>query len=222
MGCLKWIQMWCDYWEKDLSLRPKEVIKSARGQHAYDDFKAAMKAFQFLFNQLKSRTLANDLRKGIWLMIQAMKERNYLYANSILLNAIAIGNSPWPIGVTQVGIHTKSAAREKISTSHLNKNAAAHVMGDEATRKYLHALKRLLTSIQRLFPTDPSRSIEFHEGNDTAIGVQGSGNVKLALLEAEKNGDIARPAPIRSLLQYNMNNKVKVPDRLRQILKYLY
>merc|ERR1712093_940798 len=103
---------------------------------------------------------------GIWLVVQAIRVRKYLKADSILLNAIAIGNAPWPIGVTQVGIHTKSASREKISTSHLNKNAAAHVMGDEATRKYLHGMKRMLTVIQRLYPTEPHRSIEFNESLD--------------------------------------------------------
>merc|ERR1712151_1197787 len=219
MGCLKWIQMWCDYWEKDLSLRPKEVIKSARGQHAYDDFKAAMKAFQFLFNQLKSRTLANDLKKGIWLMVQAMKERNYLYANSILLNAIAIGNAPWPIGVTQVGIHTKSVAREKISTFHQNKSAAAHIMGDEATRKYLHSLKRLLTTVQRLYPTNPSQSIEFYGETNIFKGKYGLGSNKLALIDAEQKGDIVMSSLTRSLLKYNLDGSIRVPDRLSQILK---
>merc|ERR1712167_482567 len=129
--------------------------------------------------------------------------RNYIYANAILLNAIAIGNAPWPIGVTQVGIHTKSAAREKISTSHLNKNAAAHIMGDEATRKYLHGLKRLLTAIQRLYPTVPSRCVEFHGEADIAIGVKGSGSTKAALLAAELNGDLVGQAQVRSLLQYD-------------------
>merc|ERR1711998_92354 len=108
-----------------------------------------------------------DVLKGIWLMIQAMKERNYIYANTVLLNAIAIGNSQWPIGVTQVGIHTKSAAREKISATHKNKNAAAHVMGDEASRKYIQGLKRLISVMQRLFPTTPTRSVNFHNEIDT-------------------------------------------------------
>ena len=45
------------------------------------------------------------------------------------------GNNPWPIGVTSVGIHERSA-REKIS--HVM-NGAAHIMNDEATRKYLQA-----------------------------------------------------------------------------------
>jgi hypothetical protein len=45
------------------------------------------------------------------------------------------GNNPWPIGVTSVGIHERSA-REKIS--HVM-NGGAHIMNDEATRKYLQA-----------------------------------------------------------------------------------
>merc|ERR1712176_650239 len=133
--------------------------------------------------QLKSHTITKEVKNGIWLMVQAMKERNYMHANAILLNAIAIGNAPWPIGVTQVGIHTKSAAREKISTTHMNRNAAAHIMGDEATRKYLHGLKRLLTSMQRIFPTFPSRSVEFDCERDISKGAQGSGSMRIALQE---------------------------------------
>ena len=46
------------------------------------------------------------------MMVAAMHERNYLHANDIYLR-LAIGNSPWPIGVTSVGIHERSA-REKV------------------------------------------------------------------------------------------------------------
>ena len=84
------------------------------------------------------------------------------------------GNSPWPIGVTSVGIHERSA-REKIS--HVM-NGAAHVMNNEATRKYLQALKRLLTFMQRAHPTDPSRSVEFDGYKDAGRGVAGGGSDK--------------------------------------------
>jgi pre-mRNA-splicing factor 18 len=63
-----------------------------------------------------------------------MRDRNYLYANDIYLR-LAIGNAPWPIGVTSVGIHERSA-REKISHV-MNASGQAHIMNDEATRKYL-------------------------------------------------------------------------------------
>jgi pre-mRNA-splicing factor 18 len=217
--CLNLLINWCECWKNDLLSRPHDVSESIRGRLAFDDYIATMRALLCLFEQIKSRTLPDELSRGIWLMVKAMKDRNYLHANAILLNAIAIGNAPWPIGVTQVGIHTKSAAREKISISHLNKNAAAHIMGDEATRKYLHGLKRLLTVIQRVLPTDPSRSVDFSCEIDASKGASGSGSMKLALREAEQKGDIVMQAPVQSLLQYDADGGVKVPYRLSKILK---
>ena len=73
-----------------------------------------------------------------------------------ILNKIAIGNAPWPIGVTMVGIHERSA-REKIHT-----NSVAHVMNDETTRKLLYSVKRLVTFCQRRYPTMPSKCVEFN------------------------------------------------------------
>lgn len=68
---------------------------------------------------------------------------------------MAIGNAPWPIGVTMVGIHARTG-REKI----FSKNVA-HVMNDETQRKYIQALKRLMTKCQEYYPTDPSRCVEY-------------------------------------------------------------
>lgn len=68
---------------------------------------------------------------------------------------MAIGNAPWPIGVTMVGIHARTG-REKI----FSKNVA-HVMNDETQRKYIQALKRLMTKCQEFYPTDPSRCVEY-------------------------------------------------------------
>lgn len=78
------------------------------------------------------------------------------------INKIAIGNAPWPIGVTMVGIHERSA-REKIHT-----NSVAHIMNDETTRKLLHSVRRLVTFCQRCDSTMPSKSMEF---NSLANGI---------------------------------------------------
>jgi len=56
-------------------------------------------------------------------------------------------------------------------------------MGDEATRKCLHGLKRLLTIMQRLYPTDPSNCIEFVDEADLAKGSFGIGSAKFALIK---------------------------------------
>ena len=44
---------------------------------------------------------------------------------------MAIGNAPWPIGVTMVGIHARTG-REKINDKNI-----AHVLNDETQRKYI-------------------------------------------------------------------------------------
>lgn len=88
-------------------------------------------------------------------MVQCCIERDYLAAMDHYIK-LAIGNAPWPIGVTMVGIHERSA-REKIYT-----NSVAHIMNDETTRKYLQSVKRLMTFCQRRYPTAPSKAVEFN------------------------------------------------------------
>jgi pre-mRNA-splicing factor 18 len=82
-------------------------------------------------------------------------KRDYLAAMDQYIK-LSIGNAPWPIGVTMVGIHERSA-REKIHT-----NSVAHIMNDETTRKYLQSIKRLMTLCQRRYPAMPSKSVEFN------------------------------------------------------------
>ena len=61
-------------------------------------------------------------------------------------------------------------------------NGAAHIMNDEATRKYLQAIKRLLTFAQRAYPTDPSRCIDFDGFRNPSRGAAGGGSDKLVRL----------------------------------------
>ena len=53
-----------------------------------------------------------------------------MQANDAYLE-MAIGNAPWPIGVTMVGIHARTG-REKIFARNV-----AHVLNDETQRKYI-------------------------------------------------------------------------------------
>ena len=67
---------------------------------------------------------------------------------------VAIGNAAWPIGVTSVGIHTRTA-REKVEQKNV-----AHVMNDEAQRKYLTSFKRLMKFEQDRRPdVAPSKKV---------------------------------------------------------------
>merc|ERR1719219_2945129 len=79
--------------------------------------------------------------------------RDYILANERYME-MAIGNAPWPIGVTNAGIHARPG-RERIFSKHV-----AHVLNDESQRRWIQGLKRLVTKSQQYFPTDPSRTEE--------------------------------------------------------------
>ena len=130
----KYLKQWSKEWEEDLERRPEDVKDSGSGRHATLLFRQTMQYLEPLYHRLKYRLLHEDLMTGLWMIVEAMRDRNYLHANDIYLK-LAIGNAPWPIGVTSVGIHERSA-REKISHS-MNSTSQAHIMNDEASRKFL-------------------------------------------------------------------------------------
>uniref|UniRef100_A0A0K8TS61 Pre-mRNA-splicing factor 18 n=1 Tax=Tabanus bromius TaxID=304241 RepID=A0A0K8TS61_TABBR len=112
-----------------------------------------------LFRKLKHKTLPEDILDSLRDITKHLLNRNYIAASDAYLE-MAIGNAPWPIGVTMVGIHARTG-REKI----FSKNVA-HVMNDETQRKYIQGLKRLMTKCQEYFPTDPSRCVEYVSKKD--------------------------------------------------------
>ena len=66
---------------------------------------------------------------------------------------LAIGNAAWPMGVTMVGIHER-AGRERIFSQN-----TAHVLNDEQSRKYVQAIKRIMTFCQHKYPNVPSKMV---------------------------------------------------------------
>lgn len=112
-----------------------------------------------LLRKLKNKTLPEDILDSLTDIAKLLLDRNYIKASDAYLQ-MAIGNAPWPIGVTMVGIHARTG-REKI----FSKNVA-HVLNDETQRKYIQGLKRLMTKCQEYFPTDPSRCVEYVSKKD--------------------------------------------------------
>ena len=144
-------------------------------------FKTTQQHLKPLFKRIKRRSLPGDVERVLYLIMQAMKARNYKKAADAYIG-IAIGNAAWPIGVTMVGIHARSA-REKIGAQ-----SQAHAMHDEETRKYLQSIKRLMTYAQRAYPTTPSLSLNFNSG------VNGSDKAELLKAEARLSIDKQVPA----------------------------
>ena len=140
-------------WQEELDARPDLVKRSTQGklvaatQHQTNDY------IQPLFVMLKDRTIPGDILQHVATICELMQQREYVKASDCYY-LLSIGNAPWPIGVTMVGIHERSA-REKISSSQV-----AHVLNDERQRKWIQSLKRLMTFSQKRYPPeDPSKCV---------------------------------------------------------------
>ncbi|XP_071722003.1 uncharacterized protein [Rutidosis leptorrhynchoides] len=142
-------------WRQELDAMPDSERRTAKGKSTVATFKQCERYLNPLFKFCRKKILPDDIRQALMIMVKCCMDRDYLAAMDHYIK-LAIGNAPWPIGVTMVGIHERSA-REKIYT-----NSVAHIMNDETTRKYLQSIKRLMTFCQRRYPTVPSKAVEFN------------------------------------------------------------
>ncbi|CAI5448081.1 unnamed protein product [Caenorhabditis angaria] len=142
-------------WAKELNDRPADVKKTARGMHDAAHHKQTIMHLKNLTNSLERYNVNNDIRHHLARICRLLViDRNYLEANNAYM-AMAIGNAPWPVGVTRSGIHQRPGSAKSYVSN------IAHVLNDETQRKYIQAFKRLMTKLQEYFPTDPSKSVEF-------------------------------------------------------------
>ncbi|XVE73122.1 hypothetical protein DITRI_Ditri11bG0092300 [Diplodiscus trichospermus] len=142
-------------WNQELNEMGEAEKRTAKGKSMVATFKQCARYLNPLFKFCRKKVLPDDIRQALLVVVECCMKRDYLAAMDQYIK-MAIGNAPWPIGVTMVGIHERSA-REKIYT-----NSVAHIMNDETTRKYLQSVKRLMTFCQRRYPTLPSKAVEFN------------------------------------------------------------
>ncbi|KAJ7032475.1 Prp18 domain-containing protein [Mycena alexandri] len=134
-------------WGEAMDERPESVKRTTQGKLAAATQVQSAEYLKPLFKSLRARSLPADVLGRMAEIVHYMQKRQYQRANDSYLR-LSIGNAPWPIGVTMVGIHERSA-REKISSDQV-----AHVLNDEVSRKYIQSLKRLLTFSQTKYPPE--------------------------------------------------------------------
>lgn len=142
-------------WARDLNDRPLDVKKTAQGMHEAAHHKQTTMHLKSLMTSMEKYNVNNDIRHHLAKICRLLViDRNYLEANNAYME-MAIGNAPWPVGVTRSGIHQRPGSAKAYVSN------IAHVLNDETQRKYIQAFKRLMTRLQEYFPTDPSKSVEF-------------------------------------------------------------
>lgn len=98
------------------------------------------KALFPLLVKLRRATLAQDLVISLASVLYHLQSnQNNLAIESYM--KLSIGNVAWPIGVTSVGIHARSAHSKIQGTD----GQVANVMLDEGTRLWITSIKRLIT-----------------------------------------------------------------------------
>lgn len=137
-------------WAAELAALPESDRRTYKVRAEYATCEQTVEHLRPLLRQLRKRTVARNILRALEEIFDHVAAREYVRANDRYLR-LAIGNAPWPMGATMVGIHARSA-REKIG-----EGKVAHVMNDEDTRKYITAIKRLVTLAQKYNPTVPSK-----------------------------------------------------------------
>ncbi|GJJ78665.1 pre-mRNA-splicing factor 18 [Entomortierella parvispora] len=132
-------------WERDLDQRPDELKRSTAGKLATATQAQSAEYLKPFFKSLRHKALEQDVLMRITEIAQLMIKREHMAANDAYLK-LSIGNAPWPIGVTMVGIHERSG-REKIFSAQV-----AHVLNDETSRKWIQSIKRIMTFAEKKYP----------------------------------------------------------------------
>ncbi|KAF7720173.1 Uncharacterized protein PECH_007399 [Penicillium ucsense] len=135
-------------WELALAKRDVTVRESFQGKQAYNAMLQSRENLKPLFRRFEKGDLEDGLLEPIVEIVHKAQQRRYVDANDAYLR-VSIGKAAWPIGVTMVGIHERSA-REKLHQS----DQQAHILSDEATRKYLQSIKRCLSFAQTRWPPE--------------------------------------------------------------------
>lgn len=92
-----------------------------------------------LLLKLRRAELPMDLLTSLASILYHVQQSEYIQATESYMR-LSIGNVAWPIGVTSVGIHARSA-HERIQGN----DKIANVMMDEPTRLWITSTKRLIT-----------------------------------------------------------------------------
>ena len=150
-------------WSISLASRTPEVKSSSTGLAATRTYTSVLTDLTPLFRRFEAQSLPVTLLTPITQIVHAAQQRQYVRANDLYLQ-LAIGKAAWPIGVTMVGIHERSA-REKLhehgrgragdgTTGQAGENREAHILADESTRKFLQSIKRCLSYSQTRWPPE--------------------------------------------------------------------
>jgi len=154
----KWSRRMLKAWQEELAARPESYRAAIEGKHEIAQYRQSRRDLKPLLKKLKNREVPTNIANPLFEAVSLCDERKFKEAQEKYME-LSIGNAAWPVGLNRVSIHMRSAA-SKIGNATGN---AAHILGDETTRKFIMVIKRLLTLSEKL----ASRGQYGEQGIDT-------------------------------------------------------
>jgi len=145
-------------WAQSNKDMPDDQRRSMQGKKKAGLQGLARRDMKPLLKLLKNKTCQPDIVKKLSKLVDCCFERNYVRAKQWYFQ-LAIGNAPWPVGVTAPGIH------ERAGKTKIEETEVAHVLNDETQRKYIHGIDRCTKFCQTKYPAYDS-SLNFNPEQD--------------------------------------------------------
>lgn len=98
---------------------------------------------------LRTNGLTKSMVVSLATICYYLQQNNYRKANESYMK-LSIGNVAWPIGVMNVGIHERSKSNRTMKSSSSEETFDANIMIDDKTRKWIVAIKRLITVREKM------------------------------------------------------------------------
>jgi len=145
----KWLRTTLREWETVLTVKAKEAPNDATFKLDKAQYRQCKQYLRPLRRSLRANDISPDIISSLARIANLCEKRHYKAMQEAYMR-LAIGNKPWPMGVTFVTFHDR-ANRHKIGEGQV-----AHVLDDETTRKYVQMVKRLCSFCETRWPIDPT------------------------------------------------------------------
>ncbi|KAF6210926.1 hypothetical protein GE061_014038 [Apolygus lucorum] len=100
---VNFLQLLMRLWGDELNNREDSEKLATKGKMALATYKQTQLYLKPLVNKLKNHSLPEDISDSLTSIVRYLLDRNYIQASDAYLE-MAIGNAPWPIGVTMTAI----------------------------------------------------------------------------------------------------------------------
>jgi len=140
-------------WEKDLAERPEDEKKKATTKTEIAHHRQARRDIRPLQKRLRMYRLEPFMLDKLHPIIELAEKLEYRQAAEMYIE-LTIGKAAWPVGIgcggsmlmeDAIGLHDRFNRMDSVKD-------VAHALNDEVARKYVQAMKRLMSMAQKFWP----------------------------------------------------------------------